>query len=219
MGFANHTVTVSFINLITSLLSLRDDTMDEYQNAQDENRQYANSSVGFLYSDHLERSATAPYVVFQPRDETPDMFRRDFETLAKMLRPVYLPSDAPLAQQVFGGQMQRQRLSVEHILNLINERTVLHRRILDDIAHSHMDVQGQLYGARLHAKTDDHARELRVERLLFQLDEQRRREEVDFWKDTSELREKLFETAGEYQALRHRTSVLDTLEPREDVYA
>lgn len=193
--------------------------MNGYDDYQIWNPVYVSHSLEPPCSSDASTQVESPHLLFGLGDDTSDAFRRDALTLAEMLRPVYLPADTPLAQQVFGSQMRQQKLSVEHILNLINERTVLHKRILDDIAHSHMDMQGQLYGARLHANMDGHARELKVLRFLLQLDEQRRREEVDFWKDTAELREKLFEVAGEYQALRHRTSVFESIEPREGVYA
>jgi hypothetical protein len=135
--------------------------------------------------------------------------QQDALTLVQMLRPMRIAEDAGLAEQVFGNQTRQQRLSLEHVGNLVNERTKIHKRLLNDIEHRHMEIQGQLFGAQLHAKLDNHGRELKLERLLLQLDEQRRREELEFWRDTAKLRDQIFDTAKEYQARRHRISLLE----------
>lgn len=138
---------------------------------------------------------------------------QDAETLAQMLTPVYLPDDAPIAFQLFGGQSRQLRFSLEHLANLIHERSQLHRRHLADINHRHMKTQEQLFGARLHGKADGYRNAIRIEQSLSQLEEQKRRAEIQFWQDTVELRDKMFELASEYQALRHRTNLFRGLEP------
>jgi len=137
----------------------------------------------------------------------------DAQTLAQMLTPVYLPQDAPLASQLFGGQARQSKFSLEHLANLIQERSQLHKRHLADINHRHMKTQERLFGAQLHGKADGYKNAIRLEQTLSQLEEQKRREELQFWKDTMEIREKVFEQAVEYQALRHRMNLFQGLEP------
>jgi len=47
---------------------------------------------------------------------------------------------------------------------------------------------------------------------LLQLEQSRRDEELAFWKDTVELREKLFENSVDYRAAKHRESIFSDVE-------
>jgi len=49
-----------------------------------------------------------------------------------------------------------------------------------------------------------------------QIEDQQRREELDFWKDTMELQRTMVEAAQEYDALRQRASLLDDDGPAEE---
>lgn len=138
---------------------------------------------------------------------------KDAQTLAQMLQPIYVSPDSPIADQLFGGQGRQLKLSLEHLVNLINERRHLHKRHIADINHTHMHMQERLFGAQLHGRLDGYRNALRMEQVLTQLDEQKRREELQCWKDTMEIREQMVEAAKEYGALRHRMSLLQGLEP------
>jgi len=50
-----------------------------------------------------------------------------------------------------------------------------------------------------------------LERLLLDLESDRRKAELDFWKDTRDIREGLFDKAQGYQATRHRLDLLEGL--------
>lgn len=143
---------------------------------------------------------------------------RDAETLAQMLTPIDLPQDSSIAAQLFGGQRYETGLSLQHFVNLLDERARLHRRHIADINHRHMHMQGVLFGAKLHGRMDGYKNAMRLEQVLSQLDEQRRREELQFWKDTMEVREQMWVVAKEYTALRHRMALFDGLEPGGTVY-
>jgi hypothetical protein len=144
--------------------------------------------------------------------------KADANTLAKVLQPVHLSQYSTVAEQVFGAQNQQSKLSLEHIVNLLTERAQLHKRHLDDIQRRHLDVHSQLFGAKLHSKLDNHKRAMTLQTTILKLDEQRRNEELAFWKDTAELRNQFFEAAGEYSASRHRVSLLEDIESGVDVY-
>jgi len=210
-------VTENYIKSLFNLSSFEDDTMNLDENDRDANHTlYVCRSPYSAYSVRDSFTGGHKYATLWPKHETGDFMRRDAATLAEMLQPVYLPEDAPLSEQVFGNQARQQKLSVIHFLNLLNERTSLHKKILDDIAHRHMAIQVQLSGAQLHASLDNHGREMKLEGMLMKLEGERRQEEVDFWKTTAELREQLFDNAKLYQALRHRTSLLEGAEPEWD---
>jgi len=79
----------------------------------------------------------------------------DANTLAKLLSPVRISEYASIAEQIFGSQAQRQKLSLEHLFNLIDERSILHRRHLTEIQRRHMDVHAQMEAAKLNHKLDN----------------------------------------------------------------
>lgn len=165
--------------------------------------------------EHSDRY-TPPSIIVYPIEESPAVtqsMERDSDTLAEFLAPVEIPVYAPISEQIFGQQSRQSQISLEHTLNLITERSRIHKRHMDDIQQRHRELHGQLFGAQLHSDLDNHKREMNLQTTLLRLDAERRKEELAFWKDTSELRDKLFEEATEYQAVRHRTSLLGNAEP------
>jgi len=165
---------------------------------------------GYSHNDALP--APLGYGMAWPEKDIMPSMKGDAETLAKMLTPVYLPADASISDQLFGPQAHQHKCSLEHLANLLSERSKLHKRHADLISHRDMEIQKSLFGARLHGRLDGYRLATRLEQGLAQLDGQRLREETQFWKDTAELRDRLFEAAGEYQALRHRSSLLEGVE-------
>ena len=149
-----------------------------------------------------------------PAHELPHLMVRDASTLAELLEPISLPYDTTMAEQVFGHQAKQQKISLKHVANLLYERIRIHTRHLDDIAHRDMQTQEALFGAQLHRNLDNGKKALTITGMLHQLDQARRQEELAFWKDTAELRNILLENAQEYHSLRHRTTLLESLEPR-----
>ena len=53
---------------------------------------------------------------------------------------------------------------------------------------------------------------MNLEKLLVQLEHEKRQEELAFWKDTAEVRKDLFAQAFEYTATRRRSQLLGSLE-------
>ncbi len=159
----------------------------------------------------IERTLTAPLSYGQSwaDEKTQDTvsFGRDANTLAQMLTPVEIPPYTPIVDQLFGGQTRQLRLSLEHLANLLNERSKLHKRHIADINHRNMHTQGLLFGARLNGRLDGYKNAARFEQMIAQLEEQKRREDLQFWKDSMEVRELMFESAKEYHALSHRAAL------------
>ena len=173
------------------------------------------------HSPYSEQPTLRPTVYGLPglgESEHREAMQHDAGTLAEFLTPAYFSESESTAELVFGPQTHRLKLSLEHVANLIAERSRLHKRQHDDINARHLQIQERLFGARLHARLDGYRRATKLEQVLLQLDEQRRREEVQFWKDTVELRDKLFEQAGDYHALHQRRSLLESFELGGEAY-
>jgi hypothetical protein len=187
-------------------------------------RPYEASGMNGIYDSHSgysvpEQVSYLPrvYRITLPEYEGFEGIQKDTATLAEMLTPVSLPGEyQSLAEQVFGSQARQQRLSMRHLANLLEERVKLHQRHLKDIAHRDMHIQERLFGAQLHWKLDGGRRATNLEKILVELDKDKRQEELALWKDTAELRTKMFELAGEYGALQHRLSLLEDVEYEED---
>jgi hypothetical protein len=75
-----------------------------------------------------------------------------------------------------------------------------------------MNCQEQLSIARMLTKDPDSRGQASLERLLVQLEKDKRDEESAFWKDTAALRKETLEKAGEYKAARDRWLNLGSLE-------
>jgi hypothetical protein len=69
-----------------------------------------------------------------------------------------------------------------------------------------------LFGVQINNAPDKARRLSNLEGQLLQLESQRRDEELAFWKDTVDLREKLFEGAASYKDANHRYSVFSDVE-------
>jgi len=143
-----------------------------------------------------------------------DSLKKDVPLLEETLAPApeaqpYLVS---LADQVFGHQKREHAISVKHLLNLLYERGRLHYRHLKDIDHRLMDCHSRLSIARLLSPVETDREAMNLEKLIVALEKDRRKEELDFWKDSKDLREGLFEGAMEYGATARRARMLSGLE-------
>ena len=136
----------------------------------------------------------------------------DADLLHKTLSAVDENKTGNLSEQVFGNELKRQHVNLKHIANLFYERCQLNKQHIQDIDDRHIKVQGRLFGAQIN-NFSDRAKQLNtLEGQLMQLEQQRREEELAFWKDTVELREKLFENTGEYKAAKHRLEIVSDVE-------
>ncbi len=120
-----------------------------------------------------------------------------------------------LAGQVFGRQALQEKLGLKQLLRLLHERYQMHVRHMNAIRHRNGSCQEQLSVARFTSAADGGKMALSLERMLQELESNERREEVDFWKDTSELRQKILENAAEYAATRRRADWLGKLEEND----
>jgi hypothetical protein len=60
----------------------------------------------------------------------------------------------------------------------------------------------------MHFPIDAGRTQQNLERLVLQLEQERRTEEINFWKDAAEIRQQLFADAGLYCATKRRENML-----------
>jgi hypothetical protein len=161
---------------------------------------------------YAQRREDPPSVVIKwPRDAYAGLFRQDTDLCQEALgRPAPVP-DEDLASRVFGNQLRQKWISVQHLANLLYERASLYSRHVADIKSRHIQIQEELFRQRLMLPHQLDRNQLALESLLLQLEKDRRQEELDFWNDTRDIRETLFESAGEYQSASHRAELLGGL--------
>jgi hypothetical protein len=135
----------------------------------------------------------------------------DAELLQETLAPI-ITQTASMSEQVFGNEMKHQYFGLKHLANLFYERCRIHNQHIKDIDHSHIQVQERKFGAEINRTPENAKRLTTLEGQLLQLESARREEELAFWKDTADLREKMFETAGLYRDVKHRYSIFSGLE-------
>jgi DNA primase len=138
-------------------------------------------------------------------------WERERQLLSEALVQPPVASES-LADQVFGREAQQEKLHVAHEAGLIAHRYQLHKQHLRDINHTIMRLQERLSIERMFFPGPGQKQQVDLEKLLANLEAQKRDEDIAFWKDTLKLRQEIFSGAREYQAARHRASVLKGLE-------
>jgi hypothetical protein len=117
-----------------------------------------------------------------------------------------------VSEKIFGKQLKLEYFSLKHLANLVSERAKIHKSHIDDIDAKHIHLQKILYGVEINHTPDRKKMMLNLEGQLLQLEGQRRDEELAFWKDTAELREKIFEKASEYKSSKQRYDIFNNIE-------
>jgi plasmid replication initiation protein len=143
-----------------------------------------------------------------PRNGYFDRLRPDAILLQEAIAFDCGPQAATVAEQVFGSQARQQRISLKHLANILYERALLHRGHLKDIDHRLMEFQERLSIVKMHFPVDGGKTQQNLEKILLDLETQRHDEELGFWKDSTEVRQQLFENAATYSATRHRKDLL-----------
>jgi len=147
-----------------------------------------------------------------PRNYYFERLKPDAALLKEALTAYARPGTYSVAEQVFGSQAKEQRLSLKHLTNILYERALLHRNHLKDIDRRLMQCQERLSIIRMHFPVDGGRSQQNLERLIIDLEKQRHDEELNFWKDSTEIRQKLFDGAIAYSATKRRRDMLYGLE-------
>ena len=169
-----------------------------------------------LYSQHSQYSAEQPQPYYASLLQWPqkgywDKFQPDAELLQKILLPVETKAYS-VADQVFGNQKRQECIGIRHLANVFYERCKLHNQHVQDIDRRHSQIQEKLFCVKINNLPEKARRQSNLEGQILQLEQQRRDEELAFWKDTVELRQQLFESAAAYKAAEHRYSVFSQVE-------
>jgi len=143
-----------------------------------------------------------------PRNGYFEALKPDAILLKEALTSYSGPQASTVAEQVFGNQARQQRISLKHLANILYERALLHRGHLKDIDHRLMEFQERLSIVKMHFPVDGGKTQQNLEKILLDLETQRHDEELGFWKDSTEVRQQLFENAATYSATRHRKDLL-----------
>jgi hypothetical protein len=172
-----------------------------------------------LYFEQSQYSAQQAKPDYPPLLQWPEKgyfekFKLDAKLLQKALSPVEKSTNYSIADQVFGNQKESEYLGLKHLANLFYERCKLHKQHIKEIDSTHIKVQEKLFGVKINNTADKGKRLSSLEGLLLQLESQRRDEELKFWADTVELREKLFEGATTYKDASHRYSIFSDVEEK-----
>ncbi|MFX1578789.1 MAG: hypothetical protein ACFFBJ_04020 [Promethearchaeota archaeon] len=70
------------------------------------------------------------------------------------------------------------------------------------------EFQERLSIVKMHFPLDGGRTQQNLEKLIVELERQRHDEELNFWKDSADVRGKLFENAATYSATQHRRELL-----------
>lgn len=141
-----------------------------------------------------------------------ETLKPDADLLQKALKPDSNIEERSVSEQIFGNEIKQQSIDLDHVANLFYERCRLHKNHISEIDRRHIEAQEKLFGVKINNSPDKAKRFSNLEGQLLQLESQRRDEELVFWKDTVELREKLFENSGDYRAAKQREFIFSDVE-------
>jgi len=179
---------------------------------------FFNLPVAVLHADYHQGSIYQSAISYcRPQTGLPakgpfDYFLPDATLLKTALTSYADSQDSSIAEQVFGQQAREQGISLKHQANLLYERALLHRRHLKDIDRRLMQCHEQLSIIKMHNPIDGGRGQQNLERLVLQLEQEHRKEELEFWKDSKDIRQDLFENAHTYTAAKRRERVFYDVE-------
>ena len=147
-----------------------------------------------------------------PHDSYFEKFKLDAALLKEALSPYASRRDTTLAEQVFGSQARQQKIGLGHLANILYERAVLHKRHLWNIDRRLTECQDRLSVVKMYFPVDGGKAQQHLEKLIIELEKQRHDAEIDFWKDTAEIRQQLFENAATHSAAKRRQDIFGGVE-------
>ena len=164
------------------------------------------------YSDSKLENSSYESLLQWPSKGYFDRLKADAALLKEALTSYPSPKTSTVTEQVFGNQARQERIGLKHLVNILYERALLHKNHLKDINHRLMQSQEKLSILKMHFALDGGRSQQNLEMLIIELEKQRHDEEINFWKDSTEVRQKLFEDASEYGATRRRKDMLRGVE-------
>ena len=125
--------------------------------------------------------------------------RDDMEALKAYSHVEDPKGEGSLAQKVFGQQVDEQKASGRHLSGLLEERWRLYRDHIGELRDEISRTKNRLYIASRPYVIDHPMRQANLEKFLLKLESDARKEEIDFWKDSIDLRDKMWDVANEYR--------------------
>ena len=153
-----------------------------------------------------------PTLIQWPADNYFNRFKIDSDLFEKALVPEKHSALTNISEQIFGNDIKNQYTGLKHVAHLLYERAKLHKNHITEINDRHMNIQEIKFGVEINHTPDRAKRLSNLEGQLLQLEQSRRDEELNFWKDTVELREKLFAGASDFSSAKQRYSMLSCIE-------
>ena len=163
-----------------------------------------------------EKKYDHPPLIQWPANGYFDKLKPDADLLQQAISPFDNYKTNKLSEQVFGNELKQQNINLKHTANLFYERCKLNKQHLQEIDDRHLKAQERLFGVEINNFPDRNKQLRTLEGQLIQLEQQRREEELAFWKDTVDLRKELFESAADYRGTRHRYAIFSRVEEKDD---
>ena len=178
------------------------------------NKTYEMRKLYFEQSQYSAKPAKPDYppLLQWPEKGYFEKLKPDADLLQRALKPDENIEERSISEQIFGNDIKQQYIDLKHVANLFYERCRLHKNHISEIDRRHIDAQERLFGVQINNTSDKAKRLSNLEGQLLQLDQQRRDEELAFWKDTVELRGTLFENSGDYRAAKQREFIFSDVE-------
>lgn len=164
------------------------------------------------YNTQPSESHSYPSLLQWPNSRYFSQLQPDAELLQETLSIPDPSQENSLSEQVFGRELRQQNFGLQHLSHLFYERCRLHQKHIQEIQDRHLKVQERLFGVEINQFPDRNKQLRTLEGQLMQLEQQKREEELAFWKDTMEVREKMFESTALYQGTRQRFSLFSEVE-------
>jgi len=126
------------------------------------------------------------------------------------------PRSCNLVDLITGQQLKFNHLSLETIIQLLNERQQIRDKNHIGIMGQITDVSGEI-SCFENLKYSQEARknEMRLGKLKADLERELRDQDVTLWRDTFELRKELIDTEKRYQSSKLRTGLVSNSDHNE----
>jgi len=126
------------------------------------------------------------------------------------------PQSSNLVDLITGQQLKFNHLSLETIIQLLNERQQIRDKNHSGIMGQITDVSGELScWENLKYNQDARKHEARIAKLKADLERELRDQDVTLWRDTFELRRELIDAEKRYQSSKLRTDLVSPSDHNE----
>lgn len=116
-----------------------------------------------------------------------------------------------LAERIFGAQMGQNRYTAHHLGKLLRERHRIYREHQGDLQEEINNLSNRLkIGGGAYSVIPPQVT-ANLQKNLLKLESDQRKEQIDFWKDSMEVRAKMLETTLDYQSTLSRARILGSL--------